>query len=133
METLRESNRAINENWVFWSQPGAGASPHFMEKMFKGSSEVPDAVFAINDAVAIWLLQALADIGLNVPDDVAVVGMGDLHISQHNLIGLTTMREPIVEMGREAAKLVLELIDNPEQSPVHRKISCNELKIRRTA
>jgi DNA-binding LacI/PurR family transcriptional regulator len=47
-------------------------------------------------------------------------------------VGLSTMREPVERMGREAAEVALRLIADPAAGPVHRTIDCAELHARRT-
>jgi DNA-binding LacI/PurR family transcriptional regulator len=66
------------------------------------------AIFAVCDEAAIGAMQALADRGASVPDDVSVVGFDDLPPSA--LLGLTTIRQPIYEVGAAAAARLLEWI-----------------------
>jgi LacI family transcriptional regulator len=100
--------------------------------MFAPGCEHPDALFALNDALALSTLEVLYELGIRVPDDVALMGMGDLPFTAYAGVSLSTMKEPIEEMGREAAKLMLELIAHPGKGPVERLIPCLELKARRT-
>jgi DNA-binding LacI/PurR family transcriptional regulator len=58
--------------------------------------------------------------------------MGNLEMTGFHGIGLSTMEEPLVEMGRQAAETLLELIDNPLSAPIQRKVSHNKLIVRRT-
>jgi DNA-binding LacI/PurR family transcriptional regulator len=55
-------------------------------------------------------LQALKDAGRRVPDDVAVIGFDDFEISRYSDPPLTTVRQPIVDMGRTMAKQMLGLV-----------------------
>ena len=111
---------------------GSHALSEALSRMFAPGREHPDALFAINDALALATLEVLHVLGVRVPDDVALMGMGDLPFTAYAGIGLSTMKEPIVEMGREAASLVLDLIAHPGKAPVERLIPCLELKARRT-
>ena len=131
--TLREAALPINEKWVVWGQTDIGVTAEMIAPMFSGDGEKPDAIFAINDSVAIELIKMLADLGIRVPDDVAVVGMGDFFVSAMSGIGLTTVQEPREEIGRGCAETVLELIKNPKRKAIHRTITCNGLKIRKTS
>ena len=70
----------------------------------------PDAIYANNDGLAFGALAALRRLGLRVPEDVAVVGMGDLPRGDEIGAGLTSAREPCEELGRLAAEIVLESI-----------------------
>ncbi|WP_402463347.1 LacI family DNA-binding transcriptional regulator [Isoptericola aurantiacus] len=80
-------------------------------------AERPDAVFAGNDLHAIGLVEALVSAGLRVPDDVAVVGYDDIPFAARAAVPLTTVRQPIAEMGRAAARLLLDEIADPGRSP----------------
>lgn len=66
-----------------------------------------DAVFAHNDLMAAGALRGLRDAGLLVPDDVAVVGFDDLPLAADTQPSLTTIRQPVKEMGEAAASMLL--------------------------
>ncbi len=68
------------------------------------------AVFAATDELAIGAMKALSESGLRVPEDVSVVGLDDIDISAFTTPGLTTVRQPIFEMGKKSADLVCEWI-----------------------
>ncbi len=69
--------------------------------------ERPDAVFAASDLMAVGAMRALRSAGLRVPEDVAVVGFDDSPVCRHTEPELTTVRQPVVEMGRVMADLLL--------------------------
>lgn len=68
------------------------------------------ALFAFNDISALGAVRALHEYGLNVPEDVSVVGFDDIESAAYQHPGLTTVRQPLREMGRMAAKTVLRYI-----------------------
>ncbi|WP_432536083.1 LacI family DNA-binding transcriptional regulator [Kineococcus arenarius] len=70
-----------------------------------------DGVFAANDLMAAGVLQALAAEGLAVPGRVRVVGFDDAPLAAAATPPLTTVRQPVVEMGRELARMLLWVID----------------------
>ena len=70
-----------------------------------------DAVAAGNDRIAIGAIQALQEIGLNVPGDVRVVGFDDHAVAEDASVPLTTVRHPFREEGRVAVELALEAAD----------------------
>jgi DNA-binding LacI/PurR family transcriptional regulator len=72
-----------------------------------------DAVFAASDLMAIGAMRALRAAGRRVPDDVAVVGFDDSHAARLADPQLTTVRQPIEEMGRSLARLLLSEVRNP--------------------
>ena len=74
------------------------------------------ALFAFDDASAIGAIRAFLDAGLRVPDDVSVVGFDDIQNAAYHNPRLTTVRQPLREMGRIAAQVLLERINTPERS-----------------
>jgi LacI family transcriptional regulator len=77
----------------------------------------PDAVFVTSDVQAVGALAAVQDRGLAVPHDVAIIGFDDLHFSRH--IGLSTLRQPMYDMGRLATEMLLTRIAEPELGARH--------------
>lgn len=72
----------------------------------------PTAVFAHDDLFASGVLKAAAELGLRVPEELAVVGFNDSDLAK--AIGLTTMRQPFEESGQVAVGLLLERIADPD-------------------
>jgi len=66
----------------------------------------PDAVFCANDEMAIGAQQAIAESGLNVPGDIAVVGFDDLRFGAFASPPLTTIRQPTTELGETAMRMI---------------------------
>jgi DNA-binding LacI/PurR family transcriptional regulator len=72
------------------------------------------AVFCFNDIAAIGAIRALKDAGLRVPEDVSVVGFDDIQSAAYSTPSLTTVRQPLFEMGQRGAQILLERIANRE-------------------
>ncbi|MGW1184992.1 LacI family DNA-binding transcriptional regulator [Streptomyces drozdowiczii] len=77
-----------------------------------------DGVFAANDNMAAGALRALRAAGRPVPEDVAVVGFDDLAVAQIADPALTTIRQPIRDLGREMARMLVALIAGRTASPL---------------
>jgi LacI family transcriptional regulator len=71
----------------------------------------PDAIFAFDDIMAIGARRALAEAGRRVPDDVALAGFDNIDLSALPEIDLTTVDIPKLDLGREAASLLLRLME----------------------
>jgi len=78
------------------------------------------AIFAFNDLSAMGAIVALREAGINVPSDVSVVGFDDIPSAATNNPPLTTVRQPLQEMGRVAATMLLERIQSDEPRPQNR-------------
>ncbi|HEX5400708.1 MAG TPA: LacI family DNA-binding transcriptional regulator [Pseudonocardiaceae bacterium] len=76
-----------------------------------------DAVFAASDLMAEGALKALRATGRRVPDDVAVVGFDDIALAQYTDPPLTTVRQPILEIGRQMATQLLRLVAGEDVEP----------------
>ncbi|MFD1543536.1 LacI family DNA-binding transcriptional regulator [Nonomuraea guangzhouensis] len=76
----------------------------------------PTAVFAHNDVTAYAAMEAAADRGLRVPEDVSVAGFDDIPSSAHVKPALTTVGQPFEAMGQQAARMLLAAI-SPESAP----------------
>lgn len=74
-----------------------------------------DAVFAASDLMAVGALHALRQAGRRVPEDVAVIGFDDLPLAAYTQPALTTVRQPVEEIGAVAARRLLALMDGNAQ------------------
>jgi DNA-binding LacI/PurR family transcriptional regulator len=90
-----------------------------------------DAVFAASDLMAAGAMSVLDAAGRRVPQDVAIVGYDDSPVAATARPPLTSVRQPIEEMGQEAARLLLELVEGTDRAP-RRVILTTEL-IRRAS
>lgn len=102
---LRAAGAEDRPEWTM-SVAGDAEVEGMIQKVFVDAppSERPDAIYANNDGLAFCALTALRRLGLRVPEDVAVVGMGDLPRGDDSGAGLSSVREPCEELGRLAAE-----------------------------
>ncbi|MEL6614794.1 MAG: LacI family DNA-binding transcriptional regulator [Bacteroidota bacterium] len=80
-------------------------------------AERPTAVFAAADVMALGALRAAREAGLSVPGDLDIIGFDDIASSAY--VGLTTLRQPMVEMGTMATELLLRRMREPDTPPSH--------------
>jgi LacI family transcriptional regulator len=74
----------------------------------------PSAIFASNDESALGVMEAVRDAGFRIGDDISVIGFDDIPAASNVHPRLTTVRQPLEEMGRRATQMLLELINDPE-------------------
>ncbi|MFI7021375.1 LacI family DNA-binding transcriptional regulator [Micromonospora sp. NPDC049900] len=90
-----------------------------------------DAVFAASDLMAHAAMRTLRETGRRVPDDVAVIGFDDIETAAYTDPPLTTVRQPIVELGRQGTRLLLRLAAGEDVEPA--LILPTELIVRESA
>ncbi len=103
-----------------------------LDQFFRAKAGPPDAIFAIHDSLALPALEALRQRDVQVPENIALVGMGDYPMARISAIGLSSIPEPITEMASMAARLLLDLMEGRAKSPVHRIVQTSEFIARRT-
>lgn len=111
-EALRVAGVPRNPGLI---RPGA-----FKAEMARGATREllklrrrPTAIVGGNDLMALSVIHAAGEMGLKVPEDLAVVGFDDIQIAAHREIQLTTMAQQKTEMGRLAVAWTLEIIQDP--------------------
>jgi DNA-binding LacI/PurR family transcriptional regulator len=104
---------------------GESSSPQLgyeVTKKILATNEAFTALFAFNDISAIGAIQALRQAGRRVPDDVSVIGFDDIQSAAFQNPGLTTVRQPLREMGVIAAETLLRRINAPAKAPYPKEI-----------
>jgi LacI family transcriptional regulator len=91
------------------------------------------AIFCFNDIAAIGAIRTLRDAGLNVPGDVSVVGFDDILSAAYYTPSLTTVRQPLTEMGKRGAQVLLERIANREAPFPSEIVMAPELVVRESS
>ncbi len=87
------------------------SSGYASAKALMNQHNPPTAIFCSNDEMAIGAMKAIQDMGLRVPHDVSIIGFDDISKASMVYPPLTTIRQPLFEMGEHAAKLLVDLIN----------------------
>lgn len=88
------------------------------------------AIFCFNDIAAIGVMRAICDAGLRVPEDISVTGFDDILSAAYQRPSLTTVRQPLREMGSKGAQMLLNMIANPDAETVAETVMQPELIVR---
>ena len=121
-----EPELIIEGNWLAPSGYDA-----FMQ--FAAAGDLPSAIFAQNDQMALGLLRAAREHGLHLPDDLSVIGVDDIPLVSYFDPPLTTIRQDFEQIGREATRLLLQAIHYPDAPAQHRQLPAQLVKRRSTA
>jgi len=122
---------------------GPGGEPLLHERRWMGAATLPGlpalvaesvpvtCVFAVNDVMAVGAMSAFREAGVRVPDDLSIVGFDDIDTLRDVAPRLSSVRLPLVSMGREATRLALSAVQGPPRLvEVHGEILLRESGVR---
>ncbi|GHV15166.1 LacI family transcriptional regulator [Bacteroidia bacterium] len=130
LDALRKYHIPVEENLIRIADTKKLGYERAMEILREPNH--PDAFMAMNDYTASGILLAAKKLGLKVPEEISIFGFSNSNISQDTDPMLTTMDQHPQEMGMEAMKLILEKIENPENTSRKNKIIKTSLIARQT-
>jgi DNA-binding LacI/PurR family transcriptional regulator len=83
----------------------------------------PTAAFVASDVVALGAIRTIREHGLCIPDDMSIVGFDDIPLAQYLEPGLTTVRLPRVELGLQAGKMLMDLVEGKPVPERHLRLN----------
>jgi LacI family transcriptional regulator len=119
LATLRARGIDVPESFVRLDGDGVEWGARMADRLLD-LDEPPTAVVAASDELAIGAIQAARRRGLQVPGDLAIIGYDDIELAP--LLDLSTIRQPMVEMGRQAVELLLARLTARDESPLERTL-----------
>jgi LacI family transcriptional regulator len=114
----------------FTEESGYAGVHAFLAQAREGGGDLPDAIFAGNDMMAVGALLALKEAGHRVPDDIAVVGFDDIPIARFTSPPLSTLRVGVYEMGRQGLEMLVAAFDEPNAAARRNVVISPELVVR---
>jgi LacI family transcriptional regulator len=115
-EELAASGLPLDPGYVvqgdFWVERGVAATRALLSMPLR-----PTAIFTSSDMAAIGAMRAARDAGLQVPRDLSLIGFDDIPEASFVTPTLTTVRQPLLEMGRVAVRQLMSMLDDPRQPP----------------
>ncbi|MFW6034736.1 MAG: LacI family DNA-binding transcriptional regulator [Halothermotrichaceae bacterium] len=112
-KALKENGIKVNSDLIKYSSFTYEGGYENTMNLLKSKNDI-DAVFAVDDMIASGALRAAQNMGLNVPEELAVMGFNDDPMAVHLRPALSTVKIPIVEMGKKAAQMLLQLIHDDD-------------------
>ena len=112
-QALREAGVDLPDAYVALAPHGLEPARQLAHRLLD-LPEPPAAIFAASDTQAMGALKAARDRGVRVPDEVAIIGFDDLDTAEY--IGLTTVRQQLVESGQVAVELLLARLADPSRA-----------------
>jgi LacI family transcriptional regulator len=99
------------------AEPTTAEGKRLATALLTGGGQLPTAIFAHNDLIAIGALEAMGEVGLRCPEDISVVGYNDAPLTAHLTPPLTTVQLPSRELGRRAGTMLLNHLDGQPEPP----------------
>ncbi len=87
-----------------------------------------EAYFCGDDVLSIGVLSAIRDAGLNVPQDIGVIGLNDMEMARWESIALTTIHQPIKQIIDASVALMVAMLDDPDRQPEARLFPCHAVE-----
>lgn len=112
-QALTDAGLESDPQWIVEGTGRIGGGQRAFHKLM-ALENPPTAVFCYNDMTAIGVLRAACDAGQIVPDDLAVVGFDDIPLAAYMCPSLTTVAQPLTEMGKTAVEMALALMETQE-------------------
>jgi len=106
------------------------ASGYRRGKKLFSMKEIPTAVCCASDLSAIGAIKAAEEMGLRVPDDLSVMGFDDIPVAEAYRPGLTTVRQPIMEMGIQSVQMLIQQIQDKGHNSQEIRIVPHEIIVR---
>jgi LacI family transcriptional regulator len=128
-KALEEGGFSVSQRYIVEAGYQDHTGYEAMRRLLR-MNPVPDGVFCYNDPVAIGAMKAICEAGLRIPDDIAVVGAGNVHYSDVLAVPLTTIDQGVDQIGLRAAKLLIEQMGSKRVLPPQRVLIAPKLVMR---
>ncbi|MCW9716912.1 substrate-binding domain-containing protein [Avibacterium sp. 21-599] len=113
-KALQEAQLPLNPEWIIESHFDFEGGVIGMKKLLQAKKR-PSAVFACSDTIAVGVYQVAWQQGLNIPQDLSVIGYDDIMLAQYLSPPLSTIHQPKAELGKLAVETLLKRIKTPEK------------------
>ena len=112
---MKAAGLPVNSDWLKAGQFDFESGVAAAEELLSGP-ETPKAIFASNDDMAAGVINVAYRKGLKVPEDLAVAGFDDTPLARHFWPGLSTVKQPIIQIGQQATEYLMDVVRG--QSPL---------------
>jgi len=132
LKALRSRRVPANKKWIRPCTANTEREGYRVMKKWLKERNLPNAIVCGNDDLAFGAIKALTEAGKRVPQDVSVIGFDDNERAKTFPLPLTTVCQPLVQMGKDAVDILVRKIEHPRSRPVSRKY-LPKLIVRKTA
>jgi DNA-binding LacI/PurR family transcriptional regulator len=120
-KALLDSGLACNEDYVFQTKSNVDAGRQAVERLLSLNPQ-PDGIFSSSDFAALGAIQELRERGIKIPEDFCVFGFGNEPFTRFMELSISSVDQSPLEMGKMAAKVFLEQINNTDNIKIEKKV-----------
>ncbi|NMC30409.1 MAG: LacI family transcriptional regulator [Pelolinea sp.] len=113
---LKEAKIPYDDTLIAAASYEWGSGEQAMRALLKGEN-FPSAVFAFNDLLAMEAMRVCGTMGIEIPENMAIIGFDDIHSAAVSHPSLSTIKQPLFEIGAKAMEIVLALVKNEKLPP----------------
>jgi DNA-binding LacI/PurR family transcriptional regulator len=121
LKALEAKRIPVKKNWIRSGSANTEAEGYRVMKKWLVKKNGPEAIVCGNDDLAFGVLKAIRETGERVPRDIAVIGFDDNERAKNSTPPLTTVRQPLMQMGKDAVDILVRKIESPASPVVSRK------------
>lgn len=132
VEGIREQGLSMKRAWIHESSSYHETDAYVAMKKWIRSKNIPRAILCTNDEIAVGALKALKEAKLWCPEKMALMGFDDIERGLFISPSLTTMKQPLYQMGSDAVDVLIDRVQFPGDKPIQ-KAYLPQLVIRQTA
>ena len=132
LKALKAKRVPVNKKWIRSGEANTEREGYRVMKQWLREKNFPEAIVCGNDDLAFGVLKALKEAGTRVPQDIAVIGFDDNERAKSFLPPLTTVRQPLFQMGKDAVDILIRQIECPAFRPISKRY-LPKLIVRKTA
>jgi LacI family transcriptional regulator len=132
-QAMSEANLLVPPDWIvdgLYTYEGGYQAIYTLLAQVKQGGALPSALFIASDVMAVGAIKALQEVGLRIPEDIAVVTTGDPPMAAYIVPALTTLSHPIHAAGKMAASIVLDWLTTGEPSVAQQTTLSFIMKVR---
>ncbi|MCH7400042.1 LacI family transcriptional regulator [Belliella sp. DSM 107340] len=134
LDALQNNNFPILEDLIVIGDDSSSESGVACMQKLLDLRQIPDAVFCYNDAIAIGAMSVIRERGIEIPDQISLVGFDDEPYSSYFKPSLTSVWQPIYDLGLLSAKILLDNLEMEKENPNYRfEVLKPELVIRESS
>ena len=122
VQAMKAKDLPIKDGYIQYAHFKPDIARHCTEALLQ-MKDRPTALFVASDEMAVETISVALAKGVRVPEELSVVGFDDNPIAKHSRVALTTVRQPLGEMGRISMEILMEQVRSRSKTPVKRLLS----------